>query len=174
MGATLELEKHLTSIRARKDGGQYAVDKKSTPSALKAFEFLTKPTPALQVRFNPDAPHGDAALAAQAMKILVDHYPGYYWIVEIDDRPSVGMMNVYNQDVNAALFSNAPYGYRIFLRVAYGDPSLKCVMRAGGQILERANLNRGWNKGDAPKRVDGVRPQHQPFGQKKRVVIHSN
>ena len=163
MGSTLNLKKELTSIRARKDGNVYSVDKNSSDKAMYAFAIHTKPTDGMRIQaYNPLEPDGDAELAARAMKVLLDHYPGYNWIVEVDDRPSVGMMNIYNQDVNAVLYSNAPYGYRIFLKVVYADPSLKCVMRAGGEILERASLNRGWNKGDVPKRVDGVKQEHQP------------
>jgi len=154
--------KSTTSIRARKDGNVYSVDKRSTQNAMAKFGIIVKPKEEIGIEVNPYAPDGNADLAARAMKVLVDHYPGYTWIVEVDDRPSVACLNVYNQDVNAALFSGAPYGYRIFLSTAYDDPNLKCVMRAGGEILERARLVRGRNRGEAPIAVDGVLNKHQP------------
>jgi len=157
-------KQNLVSIRARKDGNVYSVDPKSSRTAFIAFSVKTKPSlDSVSIEVNPTCPDGNAELAAQAMKVLLDHYPGYTWIVEIDDRPNVGTMNIYNQEVNAAIFGGASYGYRIFLSTAQNDPRLLCVMRAGGEILERARLRRGWSQGILPDHIDGVKPQHQPL-----------
>ena len=153
----------LTSICARRDGNVYQVHKATSPEAQTAFSIISKPTTdKLTIEANPYAPKGDHALVARAMKVLLDNFPGYTWVVEVDDRPTVGMMNIYNQEVNAALWSGAPYGYRLFLKTVNDDQALKCVMRAGGEILERARLNRGWNQGEEPTHVDGVLDKNQP------------
>lgn len=159
----------MLSIRAKREHGTgiYQADKRSDVGVLAHFGVIIKQKD-LGVSIEhgiPDEPgdRGNAVLAAEVMKKLTDCYPGYSWVVEIDDRPTVGMVHIYNQDVNAALFSNKPYGYRLHLKKVQNDPNLACVMRAGGEILERAALARGWNKGDVPSYVEGVHLQHQPL-----------
>lgn len=154
------------SIRAKKlpNSSTYAVDSRSSKQVVPQFSIITKN------RFNglsfdaePHAPKGDYKLCAQIMKKLCDEYPGYVWMVMIDDRPNVGMVNIINQDINAELFSNMPYGYQLHLSKVQNDPSLRCVIMKAGEILERARLTRGRAKGEQIKSVDGVKQEHQPF-----------
>jgi len=148
--------------RAKMEDGAITVDKDNNTEVATRIAIILKGN---NVGFNieKDPLHGkvDARLVAEALHKLVTHYPGYTWRVAVDDRPYVGMLDIYNEDVNDVL-GNQQYGYRIHLRTAYLDPNLKCVVMAGGEILERALLPRGWNKGDIPKSVDGVKQAHQP------------
>lgn len=157
----------MLSICAKREEGTgiYQAHEKSDVGVLAHFGVVVKQRDlgvSIEHGIRDDACGGNAVLAAQVMKKLTDYYPGYNWIVEIDDRPTVGMVHIYNQDVNAELWSNAPYGYRLKLETVQADTNLMCVMRAGGEILERARLVRGWNKGDTTTHVDGVKPHHQP------------
>ncbi len=105
----------------------------------------------------------DLALINRAGAVLTKHYPGHIWRMKLDEDN--GMLVIVCDTVQAPLLSNAMYGYRLFLSTVYGDPDLKCVMRAGGEILERAKLARGWlREGDSPGHVDGVLARHQPTG----------
>jgi len=103
----------------------------------------------------------DIALCVAAKAKLNKAYPGHMWQVELDEDVQ-GMCKIINLDICAVLNSNLRYGYWLYLGRLYADPSLKCVMRAGGEILERANLRRGWATGEDPKYVEGVLPKHQP------------
>lgn len=112
----------------------------------------------------------DLELATRAVGLLAEHYPGYRWRVWLHDDEQGGVMNVFNMDMCAALFSNRMYGYVLKLSRVYSDPGLKCVIRAGGEILERARLIRGRSNGMEPTHVDGVRRDHQPI---KGITIFS-
>ncbi len=105
---------------------------------------------------------GDATLATRAVNLLTKHYPGFEWQVRINDENYYGLMEVINLTLNDSLWANCPYGYVLHLYTVYQDPGLKCVIMAGGEILERANIYRGANKGDAPIMIDGVLQKHQP------------
>jgi len=106
---------------------------------------------------------GDVALVKRALNALKRHYPGYHWRVGINDDPTGGVMYIMNMDLNAALWGNDPYGYVLYLRSVYGDPGLKRVITAGGEILERARMSRRGNTGEDVQTVDGVLQQHQPL-----------
>jgi len=148
--------------RAKMADGAITVDKNSNPEVAARLGIIIKHRDT-GMEIEKDPLHGtvDVRLVAEALHKLVTHYPGYTWRVAVDDRPTVGMLDVYNEDVNDVL-GNQQYGYRIHLSTAYSDPNLKCVIMAGGEILERALLPRGWSKGDIPKSIDGVEEQHQP------------
>ena len=158
----------MLSIMAKREEGTdiYQADERSDIRVLAQFGISVKQKfhgISIEHGIREGEKGGNAELAARVMKKLVDCYPGYSWIVEIDDRRTVGMVHIYNQDINAELWGNQPYGYKLHLFTVQNDANLTCVMRAGGEILERANLTRDWNKGDIPTHVDGVKPQHQPL-----------
>ena len=112
---------------------------------------------------------GDIALVTRALTVLTDHYPGYTWRVGIHDEPLGGVMYILNMDVCAAVFGNKPYGYVLKLTRVYSDPVLRCVLMAGGEILERARLARSRATGVEPKRIDGVPEYQQPI---PGITIH--
>ena len=100
-----------------------------------------------------DMPAGDVILAKDAADLLHKQYPGYLWAVHVNSKG--GMLNIFCPNVSVR------YGYTIRLNEVYADPTLKCVMRAGGEILERAKLRRGWaRQGEAPTAVEGIRNYH--------------
>ena len=100
-----------------------------------------------------DMPAGDVILAKDAADLLYKKYPGYLWAVHVNSKG--GMLNIFCPNVSVR------YGYTIRLKEVYADPTLKCVMRAGGEILERAKLRRGWARpGEAPTAVEGIRNYH--------------
>jgi hypothetical protein len=76
-------------------------------------------------------------LARQILDVLNSHYPGYVWLVKVDDVG--GVASVFN------LHLSATYGYILHLdNIQQSSRMLKLAsLRAGGELLERHNLNRG-------------------------------
>ena len=119
---------------------------------------------------------GDIFLVKRVMKKLTDHYPGFLWRVGINDEQQGGVMYIMNMTVNAEIFSNSPWGYILFLSTVYHDSDLKCVVRAGGEILERAHLARGkFREDDLIEKIDGLPDENQPIKyQAKYPFVDSN
>lgn len=84
-------------------------------------------------------------------KTLNKHYPGYNWDVNIDVRG--GVVDIKNLDISYR------DGYREYLAVVQMDTKLKCIIKAGGEILERANAKRGTRTGDPVTYVEGATVQ---------------
>lgn len=79
---------------------------------------------------------------------LHSHYPGHAWAIDITG----GMVNIKD------LFISSQYGYRLPLSDVQHDYGhrVKEAMRAGGEILERAGLDRsGWTPEKVTK-VEGI------------------
>ena len=74
-------------------------------------------------------------LVKRVAETLHKHYPGHLWAVNIDEEG--GVVTVMN------LALSGKWGFLLKLRVVQEDPDLKCVMRAGGELLERYRLRRG-------------------------------
>ena len=120
--------------------------------------------PHLEIEGVPGHKLGDIQLVDRIMRKLLHHYPGYRWRVEVEDEPNVGMAYIMNRDINEELYSGAAYGYKLKLTRIYGDPDLNCVMRAAGEILERARLERGRRRRHQKvTHVEGVAQQNQPL-----------
>lgn len=96
----------------------------------------------------------DMALATRAGEMLNKHYPGWLWAVNVNSEG--GVMDIKNLQISSK------YGFRLFLSQVYQDPNLKCVMRAGGEFLERVNKPRGMNRGDQVIHIEGAKKQYQP------------
>ena len=103
----------------------------------------------------------DLALAKEIAAKLLEVYPGYGWVIDVDSRN--GIATILCGQVQNALCTNFPYKFIIKLdQLASQKITVKKVIMAAGEILERANLPRGaWN-GETPKQVDGVKEHHQP------------
>lgn len=103
----------------------------------------------------------DMLLAKRASDQLAKHYPNHLWGVNVDSEG--GVMNIFAFNISGR------YGFRLKLSTVYTDPDLKCVMRAGGEILERAGMPRSyWDGETLPFIIEGVKPHHQPHG---RMII---
>jgi len=94
-------------------------------------------------------------LAKDAADALNRHYPGHLWAVNVNADEKGGVMTIKNFSVSFK------YGYTLHL--AKLDPTMKRVIKAGGEILERANLARGKSNGEKATHVDGVKDKDQPF-----------
>ena len=79
-------------------------------------------------------------LVANCANKLNEHYPYHYWHVSMVKDMSV--INI------KCLNVSGEFGYTLHTQVVESDPDFKCVMRAGGEILERAKKAR--------RRDDGI------------------
>lgn len=98
----------------------------------------------------------DRQVAASIANKLNAHYPGHLWAVNVNSEPTAGIVNIFNFAISKR------YGYVLHLSTVLADPALECVVKAGGEILERANFMRGKAKGEYATRVEGVAEKHQP------------
>lgn len=88
------------------------------------------------------------AIAKNIAETLNVHYPGYGWAVHADVKQ--GVVTVHNYSLSGDM------GYILQMADLSHDPSMKLVIRSGGEFLERYNLARGeLNERDlAEKKVD--------------------
>jgi len=90
----------------------------------------------------------EVKIAGDILNKLGKHYPGYKWGACVD-IPN-GIATIRNADL-----SNE-YGY--LLHLADLDTDLKCVMRAGGEFLERYGVKRGeYNEDETNNLVRNIR-----------------
>lgn len=88
---------------------------------------------------HPDELANEQHLAKVIGEILHRYYPpprdiGFWWAVQVNARG--GIANIYN------LALSGTHGYVLHLTSMYAPDGLKRVMRAGGELLERAGLPR--------------------------------
>lgn len=98
--------------------------------------------------------HADEVLAMQAANQLDKHYPGHLWAVNVNSEG--GVMIIKNYAISMM------YGMVLHLKNVYQDPTLKSVMLAGGELLERAAMARKAWQGQQAEHVEGVLDRHQP------------
>ena len=79
-------------------------------------------------------------LAKGMADVLHRNYPGHLWGVHVDSNGGIAVVR------NLALSGN--WGFILKIKDLHTDPTLKSVMRAGGELLERYNLARGKLKQD--------------------------
>ena len=97
----------------------------------------------------------DEILAKRASELLNSHYPGYLWAVNVNSEKTGGCMFIKNLSISYR------YGYTLHLDKL--DAKLNKVIKAGGEILERANMVRGASKNLLPRFIDGIPDKHQPI-----------
>lgn len=102
----------------------------------------------------------DLGLAARITDVLAKHYPGYLWGVLFNEDG--GVLHIINETVQDPIRTNRLYAYTLRIDRCKADPDLKCIVRAGGEYLERANLSRNRYTGDVPVYIDGVPERFQP------------
>jgi len=95
----------------------------------------------------------DEILACRASELLQRHYPGYVWAVNVNSEEKGGVMTIKNFSVSST--------WGMVLHIAKLDNKLKKVVRAGGELLERAGLIRGRGKGEKSNKVDGIPDKFQ-------------
>jgi hypothetical protein len=103
-------------------------------------------------------------LASEMLKILNNHYPGYRWAVDFDEMQ--GVAKIVNFTLLDPLQTREMYGYILHLKTVYEDQSnqWRKLIRAGGEILERAYMDRkAWDRHTYPKKIDGIPIKHQPL-----------
>ena len=98
----------------------------------------------------------DIALCGRVADTLNNHYPGHLWATHLNSDATGGVLIIRHMGLSTR------YGYVLHLKSLHNDPDLKRVMRAGGEMLERARLAQK-GRGEQAKHVDGMRPQDQPF-----------
>jgi len=93
--------------------------------------------------------------------VLMAVYPRYHWLVNTDGKN--GVVTIRCGEINAEVNANRLPGMVLHLKNLsdYSIARRKIVM-AAGELLERANLKRGPWDGQTVKKVDGLKPQHQP------------
>lgn len=85
--------------------------------------------------------HADMALSKNISETLMAHYPDHFWFVRVDCAQGVAFIRI-------PILMGATLNYILPLALLAGDPSNRCVMRAGGEILERYRIPRsGLEKG---------------------------
>lgn len=77
----------------------------------------------------------DYDTAKRIAETLNKHYPGHLWGVNASGE--TGIATVFN------LRLSGRWGYIIKLSEILHDPSMKMVIKAGGEVLERYRLSRG-------------------------------
>lgn len=97
----------------------------------------------------------DEILAKRSADLLNKHYPGYLWAVNVNSDEKGGCLFIKNFSIS--------YRYGYTLHINKLDPTLKKVVTAGGEILERAKMARGSYRGGRPLHIDGVADKHQPI-----------
>ncbi|MBF0212367.1 MAG: hypothetical protein HQM00_02245 [Magnetococcales bacterium] len=75
---------------------------------------------------------GEQEVARRCLQVLHLHYPGYDWEVNCHG----GVVEVFN------LTLHPNFGFRRKMSELSNDPSLRLIMRAGGELMERFHVTR--------------------------------
>ncbi len=89
----------------------------------------------IEVTDNPDVSANDYVVARNIAEKLHSHYPGHAWGVTCEGKKGIATVR------NMLLSPN--WGFIIRLQEYFGDTEMHCVIKAGGEILERFRVNRG-------------------------------
>ena len=85
---------------------------------------------------------------------LEEAYPQWGWMVYVND----GIANIKNSRMCEAIKvqekRNQPFGFRVFLDKSSVSELRACVLRAGGELLERCYQKAEGYKGQDIKKVD--------------------
>lgn len=82
-----------------------------------------------------DPEQNDFVMSKRIAEKLHEHYPGHLWACRANTQG--GVVEIKNLAVTNVK------GYLLLLSEVYADPALKCIIEAGGEMLERAGLKRG-------------------------------
>ena len=93
----------------------------------------------------------NAALGKHVGEALAKFYPGHPWGVASELEHGI---------VKLCIQGFSQWQYVIHAASLKGDPSMKRVMRAGGELLERLDMPRNGFKMDAWRAANAKLPQH--------------
>lgn len=77
----------------------------------------------------------DLAITKKIGAKLEQHYPCQPWLVEVDSAQGVAFISL-------PIIMRRNQRYCLHLSTIGSDPGLRCVVRAGGELLERHNVPR--------------------------------
>lgn len=83
----------------------------------------------------------DLDKAIEIAHVLDHHYPSHRWSVEVSHEQ--GIVNIRLLYYDPLTFSNRTWAFVLKLADLATDPSMRDVVRAGGELLERWGLPRG-------------------------------
>jgi hypothetical protein len=96
-------------------------------------------TPRLKVERRSDGgarEQYDEWLAAQIFTVLLDHFPGHFWQVQVRSEQGIARIRI-------PVLMGDTLGYTLHLDRLANDPGYKAVKEAAGEILERWRIPRG-------------------------------
>lgn len=99
-------------------------------------------------------PPADAALAVAIYTKLQEHYPGHNWRTFADHEQ--GVAGVFLQYLGPVNRDAGKYGFRIKIASLNSDPTLRSIIRAGGELLERFGLARHRYRVDQETRMQAI------------------
>lgn len=77
----------------------------------------------------------DLALTKRMAEVLERHYPGHPWMVQVSHAQGVAYIKL-------PILMKRNQAYILHIDRMAMDPSLRCVMRAGGELLEKYSVPR--------------------------------
>ncbi len=77
----------------------------------------------------------DLAITRRIAMKLDQHYPCHPWLVRVDGAQGVAMISL-------PIIMKRNQSYVVHLSTIAADPGLRCIVKAGGEILERHNVPR--------------------------------
>lgn len=89
----------------------------------------------IELTDSPDISTNDYVTARNIAEKLHQHYPGHLWAVTCEGKKGIATIR------NLMLSDDRPFV--LHLKTIFGDPHLKCVLRAGGHLLEAYKQRRG-------------------------------
>lgn len=101
----------------------------------------------------------EEGLCAEIFTKLWEHYPRYDWKVRVDAVNGVAQIQL-------PFLYRSTLGYVLHLDKLAGDPGLRAIVQAGGNLLERWNLRRAKADRDALK---GIRSNLPVIGHRTPV-----
>lgn len=77
----------------------------------------------------------DLALTKRMAEVLERHYPGHPWMVQVSHAQGIAYIKL-------PILMSRNQAYILHIDRMAMDPSLRCVMRAGGELLEKYQVPR--------------------------------
>lgn len=115
-----------------------------------------------RVRYDPsgtegDDPHAarDLALTKRIAQVLERHYPSHPWMVEVSHAQGVAFISL-------PIIMRRNQRFVLHTDRLASDPTLRSVVRAGGELLERHNVPRSGFRLDHFLHARAANPMNRP------------